>query len=716
VKNLPLLIFFFTLITFHGVCQTNVDEEVIRSRIVKIELENLANTKSVKEIISELSNDGTWSNIDYKDVSRTGFRHGEHLNNMVEMVLAYKQLQSDLYGNTALKAGFDKVLNYWLENDFISDNWWWNQIGTTKAFTSILLLMDDELTEREVTEISKITSRANLNASGARPSGDRIKIAGILAKNLLFKRDFVEFAKIIDVIEKEIKFTTGSRGMQHDYSFHHREDRVNNTTSYGKGYADAFAEWAAYVSGTEYAFSAEPMQQLTDYYLDGICKQIAFGKFTDYGVMNRGISRAGGYGNYTTTKTLENLLQASNYRKSDLLGMIKLRKGEAATPKPYAKFFWQTEHFTFQRLGFFTSVRMHSVRNQNMEVPYNGEGLTNHHRGDGTNYLTKSGNEYVGTPPVYDWQKIPGTTILQKAVLPSDKEIQKRGLTEFVGATTDGYYGTVGYDFKSPHDPLSARKAWFFFDDKYVCLGANINSNAHLEAVTTLNQTNLNGKVTVKSSNGERVLTEGQRELLGTQWVLHDGIGYVFSSDQKIYLSNKPELGSWFSINRQTDSPKEMIMSSMFKLWISHGNKPADATYEYVVIPNADADLLNRNTVDDLRILSNTKEIQAVMHDDLQICQAVFYTGGSLEILNSVTLTSETSGIVIVKFAGENIKEITISDPTRKLSEFTFFVNKSLGKPQSNNADVVNISSNETQVSVKLPQMVYAGKSVTVTF
>jgi chondroitin AC lyase len=87
-----------------------------------------------------------------------------------------------------------------------------------------------------------------------------------------------------------------------------------------------------------------------------------------------------------------------------------------------------------------------------------------------------------------------------------------------------------------------------------------------------------------------------------------------------------------------------------------------------------------------------------------------------LEILNSVTLTSETSGIVIVKFAGENIKEITISDPTRKLSEFTFFVNKSLGKPRSNNADVVNISSNETQVSVKLPQTVYAGKSVTVTF
>jgi chondroitin AC lyase len=300
MRNFLLLVSFTTLIVLQGVCQNNADEEIIRSRIIEIELENPADTRLVKEILSDLSGDGTWSTIDYKDVSRTGFRHGEHLSNMVEMALAYKQPESDLYGDPALKSGFDKALSYWLENDFISDNWWWNQIGTTKALTSILLIMDDDLTESQVAEISKITSRANLNASGARPSGDRIKIAGILAKNLLFKRDAAEFAKNIDVIEKEIKFTTGSRGMQHDYSFHHREDRVNNTTSYGKGYADAFAEWAAYVSETKYAFSAEPMQQLTDYYLDGICKQIAFGKFADY-VMNSGIE-GGGYGNYTIPK------------------------------------------------------------------------------------------------------------------------------------------------------------------------------------------------------------------------------------------------------------------------------------------------------------------------------------------------------------------------------------------------------------------------------
>ena len=71
-------------------------------------------------------------------------------------------------------------------------------------------------------------------------------------------------------IEGEVKFSTGSRGMQHDYSFHHRYDRVNNTTSYGYGkYANAFGEWSFYVSNTKYAFSVERINQLVDYYLDG---------------------------------------------------------------------------------------------------------------------------------------------------------------------------------------------------------------------------------------------------------------------------------------------------------------------------------------------------------------------------------------------------------------------------------------------------------------
>lgn len=123
-----------------------------------------------------------------------------------------------------------------------------------------------------------------------------------------------------------------------------------------------------------------------------------------------------------------------------------------------------------------------------MEMPYNGPGKPTHHRADGTNYLVLKGNEYHNIWPVYDWQKISGTTVLQKPALPGPEEIQKEGLTRFVGAVTDDLYGAVVFDFKSPHDMVEAKKSWFFFDEEYVCLGTDIRSESKLRVATTVNQ------------------------------------------------------------------------------------------------------------------------------------------------------------------------------------------------------------------------------------
>ena len=87
-----------------------------------------------------------------------------------------------------------------------------------------------------------------------------------------------------------------------------------------------------------------------------------------------------------------------------------------------------------------------------------------HHFGDGSNFISLTGKEYFNIYPVWDWQKIPGTTVVQKPELPHWKEIAKKGLTDFVGGVSDGEYGAAAFDFASAHDPLKARKAWFFFE------------------------------------------------------------------------------------------------------------------------------------------------------------------------------------------------------------------------------------------------------------
>jgi chondroitin AC lyase len=697
--------------SFRGI-SANPDLELLRKRVVDELLVQKIDAPLVIELMATIQPNGTWPGINYVDVSNTGFQHGTHLSNLVQMSRAFKKEGTKLKGDPKLKKVIYASLDYWLANDFICENWWWNQIGTPNLLVSILLIMDKDLTKEQISKTLPMVGRAYLNASGARPSGDRIKIAGILAKACLFNHDEAQFNEVIKVIEGEIKFSTG-RGMQHDYSFHHRPDRVNNTLSYGTGYADAFAEWAALVAGTKYQFSAPYLHLLTDYYLDGICKMMVNGKFIDPGSMNRDITRQDA--NHTLgTATIERLLVASDYRKGELETIKKIRQGESLTAPLHATFFWQSEYFTIQRPDFFTSVRMYSDRDCNMEQPYNGEGLMNHHRGDGTNYISRTGVEYNEIAPVYDWQKIPGATVVQKPELPSEKEIQKKGLTDFVGAATDGTLGVVAFDFKSPHDPLEAKKAWFFFEKECVCLGAGINSDSKFPVATTLNQCLLKDSLMIRTNNQISTPNKGNHEIKEVQWVWHDGIAYIFPEPVDLNLSNQAETGSWYKINHQSDSPKGEVSKEVFKLWLNHGVKPNHATYQYIIIPsvkvNEMANLPDRPIV----ILANSPEMQAVKHAGSNVCEVVFYQAGVIEIATGLKVGIESLGVAVFKTDGSRIKVITVADPSRKLSRIHLFVNIKSEKKGANFSSNWNEAKGISEIAIDLPQSVYAGKSVTV--
>lgn len=688
------------------------DFEIIKKRVVEAIMNHDVDDVQVEYLVKNLSKDGTWPYINYTDVSREGFQNRVHHENMVQMARAYKTKTSKFYNDKKVRSAIELALKHWVDKDYFCENWHPNQIGTPTNLVYLMLIMGDELPKELVDKAQPIIGRANLNASGARPSGDRIKIAGILAKNLLFLGDKKQFDEVIKVIEEEIKFSTGKRGIQHDYSFHHREDRVNNTLSYGTGYADAFAEWAAYVAGTEYTFSEEKIDQLIDYYLDGICKQMVYGKYEDTGTKNRDISRADDE-NAMGTSTPEKLAKASDYRKNELEEIIKIRKGEATFKSSFDKFFWQTEYYVHQRPDYFTSVRMHSTRNHNMEVPYNSEGLKNHHRGDGTNYITVRGDEYLNTAPVYDWQKIPGTTIVQKPAMPSPDEIQKPGLTDFVGAVTDGMYGAVGYDFKSPHDPVSAKKAWFFFDKEIVCLGTGITNRFSLPVVTTINQCMLKGDVLVNAENKQSTLKKGETQHENVNWIFHDGVGYLFPKPAKVNVSNQTQSGSWWDINNQTDTPKETVYLDMFKLWIDHGKNSVGSDYEYIVVPATTVEKL-ADSKQQIKILANTSEMQVVKHNELQICEAVFYKAGEIQVSEKLKLVCDNPGIVMLKMAGDKVTEISVADPNRELGKFHLSISERVDKSGDNFTSSWNEKTGLSDFSVDLPNDVYAGSSETI--
>ena len=712
--------FFFSgsnHVKFYEQLPLNDDFEVIRNRVVDELLKLDIASGELDEILGLMQTDGSFIDINYDDLSRTaGFPHRRHTRRLVDLARAYAKTDHAFHGRSEVLDKIILSLEYWAQHDFFGDNWHNNQITTPTNLVNVMLLVGDQLPMGLVDRLQPMIGRAHMNASGARPSGDRIVIAGILAKNLLFIGDRQKFDEIIRIIEGEIKFSTGKRGMQHDYSFHHRIDRVNNTVSYGYGkYANAFGEWSFYVSKTRYAFSLEKINHLVDYYLDGIYKQLVYGIYPDISVKNRSISHRQTFEPKGTLE-IERLLHSTNHRRAELEEVMQLRQGDRKPSKSFCKFFWQTEHFVFQRPNYYTTVRMFSTRNQNMEVPYNGPGKTTHHRADGTNYIVRRGDEYLNIWPVYDWQKISGATIMQKSHLPSPDQIRKEGLTGFVGAVEDGMFGAVAFDFRSPHDGLTARKAWFFFDNEYLCLGSDIYSRPNLPVITTINQTLLEGSVMVSTLGETKTLNPGFYALENVDWLHHDGIGYVPIQPPLVHMSNQTEKGSWSAITDQKNIPTTVIEKDVFSLWIDHGPSPDSARYAYLIVPDISHSEMNRSMLQNrkINILANSRYVQAAANINLDIYQMTFYRAGSLDLTPTLKITLASQGMVMLRNIGKENIQLTASDPSRTLDKLLILLS---GKYTSADPDchfMYSEPSNHTSLILDLPTGVYRGKSMTI--
>lgn len=194
IINFSIPVLIFLLFSVNGAAQS--DFEIIKNRVRTELLKPAVDDARVATLVNAENKDGSWPGIDYTDVSRTGYRLEIHLNYMVVLARAYNCSESEFYKSKKVKQSIESSLSFWVTHDFISDNWWHNQIGTPSNLVNLMLLIGDDLPPGLVEKAQPIILRANLNATGARPSGDRIQIAGILAKNLLFINDKKQFGKV----------------------------------------------------------------------------------------------------------------------------------------------------------------------------------------------------------------------------------------------------------------------------------------------------------------------------------------------------------------------------------------------------------------------------------------------------------------------------------------------------------------------------------------
>jgi len=632
----------FLLLLAAGTAQAG-DMETVRERLQK-EWLTAEDKGEAAELLRRQSSDGSWPDLDYNDPATTKWPSLQHVERATTLALAWARPGTDLHRNPEVRAAVGRAWEFWFARDPKNENWWHNEIGVPRALAPGLLVLREELTEREKEQGLRILSRAEIKAE----SQNLVWLAEINALRGLISGDAELVQRAYGRIAQEIR-TVPSEGLQVDMSLlQHRGCLYSH--GYGASFAVDGTRLARLLDGTRFALPREKVDLLASYLLDG-SQWMMFGRSADFGARGREIARPGGGGVPKKTYlsvAAENLLALQQPPRAAELGELERRaSGEPSAPALVgARHFWRSDFTVFQRPGFYASVRMFSDRIANTD--FNGpENLLGHHLADGVTTLMTHGGEYAGIFPLWDWQKLPGITARQSPQLKPGAPRRDKGSRDFVGGVSDGQAALSVFDFE--RDGLTAKKFWFLSDAGLLALGAGISDDADTEVVTTVNQTWHRGEV------------ERKGDVLR-----HNSLAYTPLAGSKFIRAVEARSGSWKTIHAQeSESP---VSGDVFTLWIEHGKNPRDATYAYLVRPAGEA------SAPPVTILANTPQLQAAETEDL--AAIAFHAPGEIKTRAFGLVAAAQPCLVLLRRPGLREAEVSASDPTTKLERLELSVGR----------------------------------------
>jgi chondroitin AC lyase len=697
LKKPTLLIIFFVALTTFTTAQSNpgypANLEQLHQNVWSEFMRGSFGGDTLKALINRMNDHGAWPDIDYTSKQRGDWPTAAHLNRLQALAKAYQKTGTNFFHNPELLKKINMALNYWLDNDFQCPNWWYPEIGVPMALAPTLILMEGELSKEQLDRGIKILDRAKIGMTGQ----NKVWLSGnVLLKSLLL-RDEATIRKAASSIQEELKVGLGE-GIQPDGSFHQHGPQIQ-FGNYGLAYVGDMIKWIRMLRKTPFYFDESKMSILRDYLLNGQ-QWITWKNQMDISACGRQL--------FVDAQRGKAASLARDFRQMETLDPANAERYKKANQYETLtgnRHFWCSDFQVQRTPDYYFSVKMCSDRVAGAES-CNSENLCGYYLGDGATYLYQSGKEYENIFPFWDWKKIPGTTTQQDSKeLPVLTAAGYRLPTDFVGGVSDGQTGIAAMDYR--RDGVSAKKAWFIFNNQIVCLGAGITCASGVPVATSVNQSFLNGEVVVKT-NQEKTLPSESEETISPKWILHDHAGYFFPDAGNLTVGNKTATGSWHKVAAMYND--EPIQAKIFQLWFDHGVNPSGKSYAYCVVPQADrAKLEQMETEPTFRIVKNTPELQEVVSADGKWGGVVFYQAGKAELFGGIA--TDQPCIVMVK--KENGKlSVSVSDPTHKLEQIQLTLK---GNFQGNSEAVKTKQITDgTELLVNLPKGNEAGKTVTI--
>lgn len=619
------------------------DYECVLQRIRQQIFESIAVEtldKNAASLMKMMTPEGIWPEIDYACRFRTNWDPLKHLNNVKRMCTAFVNPESSFYGHPVLFRAIDASLRAWNKYKPQSFNWWYNQIAAPKLMADILALLDGATQKPGAGVMEGIMNMMAASNPSDWTGANKQDIAiHHIVRGCYIKNDSIVTTNVNEFFEP-VRITD-FEGIREDMSYqqHRRQLYIGG---YGTVFIDNISKLAPMLAGTRFAMPDEKIKLFSRFVRETYLN-VFRGRYMDFSVCGRSVSRPkmldGGDGKdlfaRMTALDPDNAEEYANAARRFSTGNASFGRTARNT------MFYTSDYMLHNQPNYDFSVRAVSKQTCRSESG-NGENLLGLYLSEGATCIRVTGNEYTDIFPVWEWDRIPGTT-LPAGEKHNPHEWGVDGCSDFVKGVSDGTHGVMAYDMNDYG--VRARKAWFLFDRQVVCLGAGICGDS---LATTLNQCNLTSDVYILSDGKATKLDNDSRyKGIFKGYVWQGKVAYYLPEESEIDLRNTAQTGNWARINFNQST--EQLSKPVFNLAISHGDKASGSSYAYVVIPGIASPLaIQHLDPSEIEIVANTPQCQIVVNKRLGIAGAVFYEPASIT-WQGHTFCSDKPDVKIIK-------------------------------------------------------------------
>lgn len=606
-----IVLLLFTQLLATG---SEAQADTVLARYRQFLLRSAAPALNSEDWSASLDEEGRWPDLDYTNRAMGNWRPLQHVIRLRAMAFAYADPRSKRFGDAALLNKINLGLDHWYQKRYKCPNWWHNEIGVPQQARDLIIMLGDALQPAQRAKALEILAQFKVQPSG---QGANLVWSADLALHyalLVGKADLAR--QCADLLVKEIQITTGD-GVQPDYSFHQHDKRLQ-MYQYGGAFLRENVRLAWELRGTDLAFPNNKIELLTNFVLKG-WQPMARGIHTVPGTMDRSASRKDAMNSADIRPLIPYLNELVPAEQAAWAELAKQQNDRSSLNG-----FWYYPYSDFSiyhQPGFSFFLKTISTRTLATES-INSENLLGRLLNSGDAYLIRDGEEYFNLMPVWNWDRLPGVTSFDSAF-----RIKRM---PYNGSVSNGNSGFTSMDYwletKDGSRYITARKSWFCYDGKIVCLIGDLQGKNVEQAFTTIDQARWRQKV--YTDQAKRALKAGTRTQQQLKWIYQAPFAYINLAPATVSLKLDTVTGSWTRIN--TNEAATPIQEKLFMPVLDHQLQAAPVSIGYYL-----AEAGSKRAVKKLqkqpgfRVIQNDRKLQALVFSD-GTRMAAFYEAGAV--------------------------------------------------------------------------------------